>query len=277
VITPLVSVITNVQWDHMHLLGNTLPKIAREKAGIIKPEIPVVVGEDQKGITEIFREKARKNGSPFYLAPKVYKAQISEDADEKPGWLTLDILRNKRTWIKEATLDLGGWYQMKNICTVMQTLDVLQDKGFETDRKRIRKALSSVKKLTGFAGRWQVIDKHPLTICDTAHNPDGVQLTMKQLSEQQFSKLHMVVGMVSDKDVTAVLKLFPKNATYYFCKPDIPRGMDAKELKQKAAAFQLSGKSYTSVSEALHAAKQQAGRNDLIYVGGSTFVVGEGM
>lgn len=275
VITPLVSVITNVQWDHMHLLGNTLKKIAKEKAGIIKPGIPVVIGEDQKGVTEVFRTVAKKNQSDLYLAPKTYKAVISEESQEKPGMLHLDILRNKRTWMKDVTVDLGGWYQMKNICTVFQALDILQDKGFETDRKRIRKALANVKKITGFAGRWQVIDKHPLTICDTAHNADGVELAMSQLSKQSYTKLHMVIGMVADKDVTAVLKLLPKQAAYYFCKPAIPRGLDSKELKKKAAEFQLTGKHYTSVSDALSAARDQAGRNDLIYVGGSTFVVGE--
>jgi dihydrofolate synthase/folylpolyglutamate synthase len=274
VVTPLVSVITNVQWDHMNLLGNTLQKIATEKAGIIKKDVPVVIGTTQKETTTIFKKKAQQHQAPVCFADQIFKATIIEEESD-PFHLALDIRKNKQPYIRDLKLDLGGWYQSKNIPAVLATVEILQERGFELNRKNIRKALASVKKNTGFAGRWQVLGKNPLIIADTGHNTDGIAAVLSQLLKYDFRKLHMVVGMVSDKDVSTVLKMFPKNASYYFCKPDIPRGLAAGILKKEALACGLKGKSYDSVGDALTAAKHEAGKNDLIFVGGSTFVVGE--
>jgi dihydrofolate synthase/folylpolyglutamate synthase len=275
VITPLVSVITNVQWDHMNLLGDSLQKIAREKAGIIKPGVPVVIGETQKAVMEVFRTAAKKMKAPVVFADKKIRVRLNDDAQQVPGKLIIDIEKQRRTWMKEVTLDLGGWYQLKNVATALETLEVLSDRGFDTDRKRIRNALGKVRKLTGFAGRWHVISKHPLTICDAGHNVDGINEVMGQISKTSFTKLHMVIGMVADKDITSILKRLPKQAIYYFCKPDLPRGLDAVALRKVAVSHKLTGKAYPSVAKALRAAQDAAGKDDLVYVGGSTFVVGE--
>lgn len=274
VVTPLVSVITNVQWDHMNLLGNTLQKIAREKAGIIKNNIPAVIGTSQKETKAIFKKTAAAHRAPIYFADQIFRAEINEE-ESNPLQLTLDITKNKQAYLKDLKLDLGGWYQSKNVPAVLTAVELLQEKGFELHRKNIRKALASVKKNTGFSGRWQVLGKNPLIIADTGHNVDGIHAILEQLLKYDYRKLHIVIGMVSDKDVSKVLRLLPKSAIYYFCKPDIPRGLDAGILKKEALACKLKGKSYASVGEALKAAKHEAGKNDLIFVGGSTFVVGE--
>jgi dihydrofolate synthase/folylpolyglutamate synthase len=274
VVTPLVSVITNVQWDHMNLLGNTLQKIAAEKAGIIKKEIPVVIGTTQKETTSIFRKTARKLKSPIQFADQIFGAEINEE-ESSPIQMTLDVTKNKQPYLKDLKLDLGGWYQSKNVPAVLTTVELLQEKGFELHRKNIRKALASVKKNTGFSGRWQVLGKNPLIIADTGHNVDGIHAVLEQLLKYEYRQLHIVIGMVSDKDVSAVLKLFPKKASYYFCKPDIPRGLDVRVLKKEAASVGLKGKTFPSVEAGLTAAKHEAGKNDLIFVGGSNFVVAE--
>ena len=274
VVTPLVSVITNVQWDHMNLLGNTLPKIAAEKAGIIKNNIPAVIGITQKETTSVFRITARKMQAPLLFADKLYKVDINE-AESDPLHLVMDVTKNQQPYLKDLKLDLGGWYQAKNIPAVMAAVELLQEKGFELNRKNIRKALASVKENTGFAGRWQILGKHPLIIADTGHNADGIHAIMDQLLTYHYRQLHLVIGMVSDKDVSKILKLLPKKATYYFCKPDIPRGLNVTLLKKEAVAAGLKGKTYPTVDAALTAARDEAGKNDLIFVGGSTFVVAE--
>jgi dihydrofolate synthase/folylpolyglutamate synthase len=274
VITPIVSVITNVQWDHMNLLGSTLRKIAKEKAGIIKPDVPVVIGSFEKETATVFRETAGKLKAPLYFAGKHYKAELTGH-DSPPGTLTMDIIREREPWLQDLTLDLGGWYQLHNMPTVMKTVELLGDRGFELNRKQVRKALGNVKKLTGFAGRWQVLGKNPLVIADTGHNADGIREVMDQLIRMPCRKLHIVIGMVSDKDISGMLKLLPEKANYYFCKPDIPRGLNADMLRKAATQFGLKGKIYRSAWNALDQAKEAAGKNDIIFVGGSTFVVGE--
>ena len=275
VVTPLVSVITNVQWDHMNLLGNTLRKIAIEKAGIIKPGVPVVVGESAEATSGVFKTVAKKAGSDIYFSDKIFKATISEEDTDTPGRLLLNITKNKIPYLQNLQLGLGGWYQLKNICTVFQTCELLTECGFEINRKQMRSALKSVNAITGFAGRWQVIGKEPLIICDTGHNVDGIERVLHQLKSIPYTRLHIVLGMVSDKDITKVLELLPKKASYYFCKPDIPRGMDANELQNAAALFRLKGAAYKDVKSAKNAAVSNAGRKDLIFIGGSTFVVAE--
>lgn len=274
VVTPLVSVITNVQWDHLNLLGNTLPKIAAEKAGIIKKGIPVVIGTSHPQTAPVFRKFATRLKSPIWFADKEFQTEIRPE-ETSPEKLCIDVFRKKEPLFKNLEIDLGGWYQAKNIPAVIKTAELLGEAGFELNRKQIRKALASVKKNTGFAGRWQVLGKKPYIIADTGHNVDGINEILHQLLQYEFRNLHMVIGMVSDKDVYQVLQLLPKNATYYFCKPDIPRGLDVKTLKSAALKAGLKGKSYPGVKEAVEAATNAAGRQDLIFIGGSTFVVSE--
>ncbi len=274
VVTPLVSVITNVQWDHMSLLGDTLEKIAGEKAGIIKPGIPVVIGTSDKETMPVFKKISQNCKAPLYIADKIFKA-LPVDEDPASGTQYLEITYNKTSYIRELKLDLGGWYQQKNVPIVLQTAELLQEKGFELNRKNIRKGLGAVKKNTGLAGRWHVLGKIPLVIADTAHNVDGLSEVVAQLSRIPYNKLHLVIGMVNDKEISGILKLFPKKAICYFCKPDIPRGLDTETLRKEAALHGLKGKIYASVTKALEHARDEAGKNDLIFVGGSTFVVAE--
>lgn len=249
IITPEVSVITNIGYDHMQFLGETLPEIAFEKAGIIKNNIPVVIGEYQKEVFPVFEKIAKEKTSPLFLASN----------------------NESNTYIS----DLKGNYQVNNIKTVVQTIAVLKTKGFVVSEKNIQNGLKKVVANTGLLGRWQVLNQQPKVICDTAHNAEGLYYTLKQLQEEKFDKLHMVIGVVNDKDLKKVLPLFPKNANYYFCKPNIPRGLDEHEFQQQCAKFHLIGEAYTSVDCAYKTALGKASKNDLIYIGGSTFVVAE--
>lgn len=275
VITPLVSVITNVQWDHMDLLGNTLKKIGIEKAGIIKKDVPVVIGSTQKETAALFRNIAKKKHALINFADKNYRAIKSEEDFQISSKLVLNITKNKLPYLKNLELDLGGWYQLKNVCTVLQTAEILESKGFELNRKNIRRGMAAVKKNTGFAGRWEILGKNPFIVADTGHNADGVSEVLNQINSLTYHKLHIVFGMVNDKDITSVLKLLPVKAQYYFCKPDIPRGLDPKVLQLAAIGYGLKGKIFPSVEKALAAAKNNSWKNDLIYIGGSTFVVAE--
>ena len=248
IIKPLVSVITNIGLDHTQMLGNTLPEIAFEKAGIIKNEIPVVIGEFQQEVHSVFYQKALETHSNLFLADK----DISYD----------------------YTSDLKGSYQSKNIKTAVQTIKVLQD-SFSISDENVANGLQNVVKNTGLLGRWQLLNAIPFTICDTAHNKEGLAYVIEQLQTQEFDKLHIVLGVVNDKDLDSILPLFPKKATYYFCKPTIPRGLDATILKKKSAEYNLNGEEYSSVNKALENAKKYALDKDLIFIGGSTFVVAE--
>lgn len=249
IIIPEVSVITNIGLDHTQFLGDTLEAIAFEKAGIIKPNIPVVIGETQKETTSVFKGLANKNNAEIFFADKnitgVYKS------------------------------DLTGIYQVKNIKTVLKTVEILQNKGYKISQKHIEKGLLHVKKNTGLLGRWQVLQENPKVVCDTGHNREGLMYVMKQLSEEVFNKLHMVFGVVNDKDLNSIIDLLPKKATYYFCKPNIPRGLDANQLKDVFNNYGLKGAVYSSVGEAYKKALENAQSNDLIFIGGSTFVVAE--
>lgn len=249
IITPVVSVITNIGLDHTQMLGDTLEKIAFEKAGIIKENTPVVIGERQEETENVFIETTKNKNAPIYFA------------------------EDKVTEIYES--DLKGNYQQKNIKTVVTTSHILKEKGFAITEKHIKSGILHVVKNTGLLGRWQVLQKEPTVICDTAHNREGLTYVMQQLREQHFNKLHIVLGVVNDKDLQSVLPLFPKNATYYFCKPDVPRGLEAQILREKAKEYDLFGELYNSVKEALNEALKSAATDDLIFVGGSTFVVAE--
>ena len=250
IITPLVSVITNIGLDHTQFLGNTLVAIATEKAGIIKPQIPVVIGEYTPETQPVFLATANVNQSNLYFAS--------------------DLITNT------YPSDLIGDYQIHNKKTVIQTLTVLnQYTAFQTNESHWKKGLSQVVKNTGLQGRWQQLGESPKIICDTAHNTHGLTIVLRQIQKEVFDSLHIVLGVVNDKDLNEVLPLFPKNAIYYFCKPNIPRGLDASILAQKASLYGLNGKIYNSVSVAYAQARQNAQSSDFIYVGGSTFVVAE--
>lgn len=250
IITPLVSVITNIGLDHTQFLGNTLEAIAFEKAGIIKPNIPVVIGEYISETKPVFLAKSHETHSEIYFASDLIAATYPSA--------------------------LLGDYQIQNKKTVLQTLKVLQDKKLlsvsETD---IKNGFLNVIKNNGLQGRWQQLGENPSVICDTAHNAHGLKIVINQLKKEKYDQLHIVLGLVNDKNLTEILPLFPKNAIYYFCKPDISRGLDQLILKEKAAEFNLVGQTYISVSKAYQAAKENAANNDFIYVGGSTFVVAE--
>ena len=250
IILPLVSVITNIGLDHTQFLGNTLVAIASEKAGIIKPNIPVVIGEFTTETQPVFLAKANENKSDLYFASDLIATTFPSD--------------------------LIGDYQVHNKKTVIQTLTVLnQHTAFQTTEAHWKTGLSQVVKNTGLQGRWQQLNELPKTICDTAHNTHGLTVVLNQIQKESFDQLHFVLGVVNDKDLDEVLPLFPKKAEYYFCKPNIPRGLEATILAQKAAQFGLNGKIYNSVSAAYTKAKQNAQPTDFIYVGGSTFVVAE--
>lgn len=274
IITPLLSVITNIGWDHANLLGETLEKIAAEKAGIIKKNIPVVIGETKPGTKNVFIEKAKKENAEIVFADRNYRAELIKDFALKNGKMVIDIFRKNDIYYKGVQLDLTGHYQLKNICTVFQSVEILQN-NFRIAPIKIYSALKKVKQLTGLSGRWEIISKHPLTICDTGHNPDGIKEVLKQFKTIKYRQLHFVLGMVSDKDVSGILRLLPRKAVYYFCKANIPRGMNKEELAQHAAAYSLTGKTFSSVKKALKSAQKNAAKNDLVFVGGSTFTVAE--
>ncbi|MEO6978030.1 MAG: folylpolyglutamate synthase/dihydrofolate synthase family protein [Mucilaginibacter sp.] len=280
VITPLLSIITNIGWDHMNILGDTLQLIAGEKAGIIKPGIPVIIGEYQEELADIFTDKAASVDSDTTFASEVWTTGINDKSLEAGELLDIKIERKKSTsnlqsLIANLQLDLTGSYQIKNVKTVLCAVDELRLRGFNITSADVTTALGQVKILTGLHGRWEILNRQPLTICDTGHNPEGIQEVLQNIASVKYHKLHFVLGMVNDKDISKILTILPTKAHYYFCKPDIPRGLDAKTLWLKAEGFGLSGEAYPSVAAALEAAQQNAGDTDLVFVGGSTFVVAE--
>ena len=250
IITPLLSVITNIGKDHTQFLGTTFEAIATEKAGIIKQHIPVIIGEYTSETKPVFLAKANVTKSEIYFASDL-------------------ILDNFPS-------DLIGAYQISNKKIALQTLRILNSqKEFEVSEAAIKTGFLNVVKNTGLQGRWQQLNSAPKVICDTAHNKHGLKIVLNQLKTEEFDSLHFVFGVVNDKDLDEILPLFPKNAVYYFCKPNIPRGLDATLLAQKGLEFGLHGKVYNSVSEAYQNALKNATTTDFIYIGGSTFVVGE--
>ena len=249
IVTPEVSIITNIGLDHTQFLGDTLEAIAFEKGGIIKPNIPVVIGETQKETAPVFKSLAKSCDSEILFADQ----------------LVSEVYKS----------DLMGSYQSKNIKTVIQTVKQLQGKGFKISNKNLKQGLLKVVKNTGLLGRWQILKERPKVVCDTGHNREGLIYVMQQLSNETFESLHIVFGVVNDKDLRSILDLLPKKATYYFCKPNISRGLDAEELQQTFSSYKLKGRAYKSVNEAYNSALNNARKDDFIYVGGSTFVVAE--
>ena len=249
ILNPEVSVITNIGLDHTQFLGTTLEAIAGEKAGIIKPNTPIVIGETQLETEVVFRVKAVEEQAPIYFADQLVETSYPTS--------------------------LKGDYQVHNVRTVLQTIEILNSGAFTIPIKAVQQGLLKVTENTGLRGRWELLGTVPKIICDTAHNREGLRLVFQQLLNEKFQRLHMVVGMVNDKDIFSLLELFPKQAQYYFCSPNVPRGLEASQLAQIFAEHGFEGSIYPSVKDALKAAKQSASHDDLIYVGGSTFVVAE--
>jgi len=287
IITPILSVITNIGYDHMNLLGNTLPEIAAEKAGIIKPGIPVVIGEYLTETKQVFMDKANLVGAPIYFATEAYSVN---DIIYSTKALQCNVTNTPNNIIENFTLDLNGLYQIKNLCTVLNAESILKQKGFTITNENEKFALANTKKLTGLYGRWDVIAENPTIVLDVAHNEDGIKQVMKQVSKEaegrreqiedriqkiEDRKIHFVIGMVMDKEVSKVLSLLPKDAQYYFTNAHIPRAMDAAQLKEKAALYNLQGNHFENVNAAIAAAKSNAAATDLIIVCGSVFLVGE--
>lgn len=249
IITPQLSVITNIGLDHTQFLGDTLAEIAGEKAGIIKQSIPVVIGETQPETQPVFKSKAKETNSEIYFADQLVNEALKSD--------------------------LKGAYQIHNIKTVMQSVKVLNTLGFKISNSNLKKGLLNVVSNTGLQGRWQILNQNPKIICDTAHNKEGLTYVMQQLQQENYNHLHIVFGVVKDKNLDTIIPLLPLKATYYFCKPNVQRGLNVSELKNTFLKHQLFGTSYSSTLEALKAAKLKASTDDLIYIGGSTFVVSE--
>ncbi len=272
IIQPEVAVITNIGWDHMNLLGNSLAAIAGEKAGIIKHNTPVIIGEVLPQTQPVFEQKAAAENAPLVIASHKHFV-----AEWKYQHHQLQVqLATTGTDIRNSyTLDLPGFYQTKNVITVLETVHQLRQLGWQITEAQVRTALQQVKKLTGLHGRWEVIHQHPAVILDVAHNEDGIKQVLAQLELTDHHHLHIVIGLVKDKEVEKVLALLPKEASYYFTRASIPRALPEDQLAAKAATFQLSGYHYPDVNTALHAARQKAGTQDLVLVCGSVFVVGE--
>ncbi|MBP6413882.1 MAG: bifunctional folylpolyglutamate synthase/dihydrofolate synthase, partial [Bacteroidia bacterium] len=271
VIKPLLSVITNISFDHEALLGTTLEKIAIEKAGIIKLKTPVVVGEMQAESRFIFSKYAIQNKAELFFADQIYKVQNASIKGTVNPSQEMDITRTGKVFLEKLSIPLLGHYQQKNCCTVLQAVELLQQQSFVVTEKDIKLGMAKVIEQTNFQGRWQVLNRKPLVIADTAHNEAGIKEVMKQLKLTPHKKLHIVLGVVNDKDLSKILHLFPSKALYYFCKADLPRALDAKILQEKAKEYSLKGKVYSSVNEALKAAEKAATKEDLVFVGGSTF------
>lgn len=249
IINPMISIITNIGLDHTKLLGDSIEEIAKEKAGIIKDNTPIIIGSRQKKVEYIFREVSESKNAEIYFS---------------------DIISNYKT-------DLKGNYQKKNISTALKSIEILRKLDWTISENNINDGLMNVVKNTGLYGRWQIISKKPLTICDTAHNIDGIKHIMKELKNTPHSNLHFVFGTVNDKETDSILSLLPKNALYYLCKANIERAMDTNTLYKKAKDLNLNCIPFASVKEALAAAKKAAKNKDLILISGSTFVVAEAL
>jgi len=273
IITPEISVITNISFDHMALLGNTIPKIAREKAGIIKMGIPVVISESNDEYNSVFNNKAEEMNSPIFYADNEYQVDHSLLIDEgkqlfifkKTGSLDFSSLKS----------DLMGDYQRKNIAAVLKTVELMRDKGWKISKKNIEDGIEKVKSNTGLRGRWDIQQYNPMVICDTGHNVAGLTWVTRQLCRMKYNKLHFVLGMVSDKDLKSVLKLLPKDAVYYFTQASVPRARKAEELAKMANESGLHGESFDTVKKAVASAINEAEKGDVVFIGGSSYVVAD--
>ncbi len=272
VILPDLSIITNIGLDHTDLLGDTIEKIAREKAGIIKTGIPVVVGESSDESKNVFIETASGKGSMLHFADALLHSENRVYIHEH---LQFDLFDNDK-FVYHISSPLGGFYQSKNIATVVQAVRVLKEKNYHISDLNVLDGISKVVKNTGLMGRWQVLGNSPLIVCDTAHNVDGIEQVVLQLNATPKKHLHIIMGMVADKNIEGVLQILPKeNTTYYFCKAQLPRALDENLLQAQAAKYYLNGETFATVPLAYESAIKNAEKEDMIYIGGSTFVVGD--
>jgi len=272
VITPLLSVITNIGLDHTQFLGNSLAEIATEKAGIIKNKIPIIIGESNPETDSVFINKANLQNSEIIFSDKLYTAEKLPNSSVFE--LECSILNGNRKICLTTTL--AGNYQLKNMTTLVSVIDLLnKNKIFNISDNCIKNGIKNVIINTDLRGRWQKLNDKPLAICDTGHNTHGIKYVIEQINSINFSKLHFVIGMVNDKDIDTVLSMLPTDAEYYFCKAKIERGMDAELLLKKSAKYNLEGKCYASVEIAYKTALKNAKNDDLVFVGGSTFTVAE--
>jgi dihydrofolate synthase/folylpolyglutamate synthase len=267
VIMPLVSVITNIGLDHTQFLGNTLAKIAIEKAGIIKHRVPVVIGETQPEIKSVFENIAHEHFSPITFADQNWQINPTDFQQVEIQFQHQSFLTNQ--------LPLQGSYQYKNLRTALEAIRKLENTRFQVSKETMAAGIANVVVNTGIRGRWQMLSTQPLTIADSGHNAHGLQMVIDNINATPYRALHMVIGVVNDKNLDAMMKLLPTDAHYYFCKANIPRALPAEELAQVAAKWQLQGSAYSTVAAAWQAARQQAHPDDLIFIGGSTFVVAE--
>jgi len=272
VLHPLLSIITNISLDHQQFLGDTLPEIAGEKAGIIKPGVPVIISEYQEEVATVFKEKAAAVNTTIWFADQEYQIELLANTLKYSSY---SVTTNDGPQFEELKLGLTGNYQQKNLAGVLKAVEWLAANGFQISDKHTLSGLRKVAQNSRMLGRWQVIDTNPITICESAHNAGGLALLKEQLQLQSHDQLHFVFGMVNDKHPSKVIPYLPKDATYYFAKANIPRGMDAQELTTIMNAEGLKGNAYKSVKKAFKAARKQAQPNDLILIGGSIFIVAE--
>lgn len=276
IITPELSVITNIGFDHVNILGDTLAKIASEKAGIIKAKVPVVISEYNEETKPVFLEKAHSTQSEIYFASENLKVIEKENQTTK---LVVDVFlvdnKDETLLFGDLSSQLIGKYQLKNIAGVIQSVQVLNKIGYTISDEAVRKGISNVINLTGLKGRWQILSESPLTICDTGHNEHGLKSVLAQIEKLQVKNKYFILGFVKDKNVEEILELFPKDGIYYFCQPENPRFMPAENLIKIAESHRISGYSILSVNDALKFVNNLAQKDDFIYIGGSTYVVAE--
>ena len=271
VISPEVSLITQIGFDHQQFLGTNLEEIAFEKAGIIKPEVPVVIGAHQPDLLAVFKKRAYSSRSPITTADSYQVIQKSR----LDHYTEVDLLENGQLSIDNLKISLQGDYFLQNIPGILETIRQLRIQGYTIDDDALRNGFSNIQELTGLKGRWQILNDKPLTICDIGHNTDGIKAILEQIRNIAHKKLHFIFGTVKDKKIDEVLSLLPKDATYYFCHADIPRALHAEVLHDIATTYGLHGKAIKNVNEAISQAKQSAQLDDLIFIGGSTFIVAE--
>ena len=274
IISPIFSVITNISFDHVRFLGNTIEEIAEEKAGIIKSNIPVIIGETQKETKPVFINKAKKEKTKILFADRNFSIQNNNNNGSSLK-ANYDILKKGKLYIKNLKCPLLGLYQNKNLLTVIQATELINETFIKISKDTIKQGIENVITNTEFMGRWQVLSEKPMIICDTGHNEAGIQFITEQIKQTPYNKLHFVIGMVNDKNISHILKLLPVEAKYYFCKADIPRGLNQDILAEEAKSIGLKGETFNSVNQAFEAAKNNADDDDLIFVGGSNFTVAE--
>ncbi len=270
IIQPELSVITNISLDHTQFLGNTIEKIAGEKAGIIKHKIPVVLGTTNETVVKVVSEISKSKNADLHIAPNIFKAEKSIFENKN----IINISKNNKPYLSKINFELQGDYQLENIQTVMQIVDIIKN-DYKINTKNIYNGLSKISENTNIMGRWQILCEKPLIICDSGHNIAGITYILNQIEKIKYEKLHFIFGMVNDKSIDTILKLLPTQAQYYFTQANIPRALNCTDLQQQAKQYNLQGNAYKTVAEAYKTAKQNANKNDFIFVGGSIFVVSE--